>query len=330
MTGRQSAMVMLAGGLIVGLWVYANRLDPTPAQFPRTAEGIPSTTTASTTTASTTTASATTPCDPGRSACAPHALVLGASVVVDNLSSCASTADVVALATIIDRDASALGGMLESGDILVANDRYLAWLDTTWTPKDPIAGGLLRGLWSMAAARGCHGLHFVNQPAYNELLPYPGNRGAGHSLLLNTAPDCSDGGTIGGAARNLEFSAEWNRQPLITRQAFRAQAGSGIDYDIAGHFMNPAGSTDLDPATAGVESMRYDQRYAFSADPAKGILRHHNGEPRWRVDARPGQSGVRRRLRRRTSRESRRGDDQCERRSHLGPASVPGGGRSRR
>ncbi len=265
--GRRRAMAGAAGVLVVGLWLVANHLDPGRSVPVRVrARAVATAATAGPTTTPP-------PCDPERPApaCAAHARVLGADVVLDNLSSCASTADVVTLATSVDGDPSTLGGMLASGDVLIANDRYLAWLDTTWTPEDPIAGGLLRGLWSLTPTAGCHGLQFVNQPPYNELLPQPGNRGAGHSLLLNTAADCSDGGTIGGAARNLEFSAEWNRQPEITRRSFHDRVGSGVDYDISGHFMNPAGDINLDASTPGVKSMRYEQHYVFYADPAKGI-----------------------------------------------------------
>jgi hypothetical protein len=176
-----------------------------------------------------------------------------------NLTSCTSDSTAEALLVRLDGMQGPIASMLQTGDVVVMTERYLAWLDTTWSPDDPIAGGLLRGLWNITFPLGpCHGVR-IPDAARDALLPGAASRGAGHSLILNTDPACVDGGSVGGSRMPLEFAAEWERDPRVTWRT----AGDGIDYTVVGHFTNPEGRTNLDPRVGAVASMAYRVTYGF-------------------------------------------------------------------
>ena len=182
-----------------------------------------------------------------------------AEIWFTNLTSCTSDSAAETLLTRLDGMNGPIAFMLRTDDVVVMTERYLAWLDTTWSSDDPIAGGLLRGLWNITFPLGpCHGVR-VPDAARDALLPGVTSRGAGHSLILNTDPACVDGGSVGGTRVPLEFAAEWERHPRVTWRA----AGEGIDYTVAGHFTNLEGRTNLDPRGGSVASMAYQVTYGF-------------------------------------------------------------------
>jgi hypothetical protein len=182
-----------------------------------------------------------------------------AEIWFTNLSSCASDSTAETLLVRLDGNQGPIASMLRTGDAVIMTDRYLAWLDTTWSPDDPIAGGLLRGLWNIEFPFGpCHGAR-IPDGARDALLPGATSRGAGHSLILNTDPSCVDGGSVGGRRIPLEFAAEWERHPRVTWRT----AGGGIHYTIAGHFTNEEGLTNLDPGRGAIASMAYQVTYGF-------------------------------------------------------------------
>ena len=122
-----------------------------------------------------------------------------AEIWFTNLTSCTSDSAAERLLIRLDGMHGPIAFMLQTGDVVVMTERYLAWLDTTWSSDDPIAGGLLRGLWNITFPLGpCHGVR-VPDAARDALLPGVTSRGAGHSLILNTDPACVDGGSVGGS-----------------------------------------------------------------------------------------------------------------------------------
>lgn len=200
-------------------------------------------------------------CSAGSSRCGkPVSMLVGAAeICFTNLTSCTSDSTAETLLVRLDGIHGPIAQMLQTGDVVIMTDRYLAWLDTTWSPDDPIAGGLLRGLWNSVFPLGpCDGAR-IPDAARNALLPGATSRGAGHSLILNSDPACVDGGSVGGSRIPLEFSAEWERHPRVTWRTAR----DGIHYTITGHFTNPEGSTNLDPGGGGVASMAYQVTYGF-------------------------------------------------------------------
>lgn len=191
-----------------------------------------------------------------------------AEIWFTNLTSCTPNAIAEALLDQLDGIHGPVAHMIQTGDDVIMTDRYLAWIDNTWSPDDPVAGGLLRGLWNVAFPRGpCHGVS-IPDVARDALLPSTMSRGAGYSLILNTDPDCVDGGSVGGRRIPEEFSAEWERHPRV---AWRRVA-NGIQYTTTGHFTNPDGSTNLDPGGGAVASMAYLVTYGFEeSSPAIAI-----------------------------------------------------------
>jgi hypothetical protein len=201
------------------------------------------------------------PCSAGSQRCGkPARMQVGsAEIWFTNLTSCTSDSAAEALLVRLDGTHGPVAFMLQTGDVVVMTERYLAWLDTTWSPDDPIAGGLLRGLWNITFPLGpCHAVR-VPDAGRDALLPGATSRGAGHSLILNTDPACVDGGSVGGSRVPLEFAAEWERHPRVTWRT----AGEDIDYTVAGHFTNLEGRTNLDPRDGAVASMAYRVTYGF-------------------------------------------------------------------
>jgi hypothetical protein len=200
-------------------------------------------------------------CSAGSKRCGkPVRMQVGsAEIWFTNLTSCTSDTAAERLLTRLDAMNGPIAFMLQTDDVVVMTERYLAWLDTTWSSDDPIAGGLLRGLWNITFPLGpCHSVR-VPDAARDALLPGVTSRGAGHSLILNTDPACVDGGSVGGTRVPLEFAAEWERHPRVTWRT----AGEGIDYTVAGHFTNLEGRTNLDPRGGSVASMAYPVTYGF-------------------------------------------------------------------
>ncbi len=200
-------------------------------------------------------------CVAGSNRCAqPVLLPVGSTEIwFTNLTSCTSDATAETLLVRLDGLHGPIASMLQTGDVVVMTEHYLAWLDTTWSPSDPIAGGLLRGLWNITFPLGpCHGVRIPDADR-DALLPGATSRGAGHSLILNTDPACVDGGSVGGDRMPLEFAAEWERHPRVSWRG----VADGVHYRIAGHFMNPEGRTNLDPRGGAVASMAYQVTYGF-------------------------------------------------------------------
>ena len=203
------------------------------------------------------------PCSARSSRCGkPVRMPVGsAEIWFTNLTSCTSDSEAEGLLIRLDGMHGPIANMLQTGDVVVMTERYLAWLDTTWSPDDPIAGGLLRGLWNVVFPLGpCHGVR-IPDAARDALLPGTTSRGAGHSLILNTDPSCVDGGSVGGSRVPLEFAAEWERHPRVTWRTL----GDRIRYTIAGHFTNLEGQTNLDPGGGAVASMAYQVTYGFES-----------------------------------------------------------------
>ena len=70
-------------------------------------------------------------------------------------------------------------GSFRDGDVLVAADSYLAWVDTT--DNGPWSGGLLRGVWPIDPYSGAVGRNSMNVG------------GSGNYAIINTAPaECAD------------------------------------------------------------------------------------------------------------------------------------------
>ncbi len=151
-------------------------------------------------------------------------------------------------------------GLMAGTDVVVVTNKYLAWLDRTRTGGDPWGGGLLAGLWYLQGSG--EALNFRNDGAWNELLPWAGNNGAGHSLIVNT--------DVGGGCDdnpNLQFHAQRQASPTLSRDGEpSAVFPNGVSFEHTGWFTHPGGSRDLAPSVGGTQSLRYRVRYDFGED----------------------------------------------------------------
>lgn len=179
----------------------------------------------------------------------------GKNIVLDNISS-APLSRVNVLAAEAD---TIIGGLMQPGDRIIVTNDYLAWLDLTYSPSDVWAGGMLRGLWTLLPDTDGN-LNFRADGAWNELDPYSGSPGSGHSIIANTqAADIT----------STQFYANREASPVLQNDGTpSAVFTGGVAYQTTGHLTSLAGSIDLDPSTPGTQSIDYQQRYDFGPDAA--------------------------------------------------------------